>query len=121
MKLYLKGHNERYPVEQLQKELLQMIDDPAFQLALGVFGQLRQAKKFKDIRVFHRILCHLNLMTFGGKPIYFVLIRTECQSLIERTVTLPFEFTQTAIVFDGCKFVKVALVHIFNPHELQIV
>ena len=58
----LTAHEGKASTE-FQKELLEMVDDAAFQLTLGVFGKLRQAEKFQDVGVLDSVLGVFHLLT----------------------------------------------------------
>ena len=68
---------------KLQQELLQMVDDTALQLALGIFRHFLQAKELQYIRVFDRIFRCLNLLSFQRQTVNLILICTKGKALIE--------------------------------------
>ena len=82
--------HERKAGAEFQKELLEMVDDAAFQLTLGVFRELGQAEKFQDVGVFDGVFRIFDLLAFGGQLIDFFLVRAEGQPLIEGAAILPF-------------------------------
>ena len=53
-KAFLSG-NESKACPKLQQELLQMVDQSAFQLCFRKIGLLRNAQKFENIGIFHKI------------------------------------------------------------------
>ena len=82
--------HERKAGTEFQQELLEMVDDAAFQLTLRVFRELWQAEKFQDVGVFDGVFRIFDLLAFGGKLIDFFLVRAEGQPLIEGAAVLPF-------------------------------
>ena len=76
---------------KLQKELLQVVDDSAFQFAFRVFRKFFQSPKLNDIRAFHRVFRHLDFLPFKSQPVNLIFICAEGKAFVKGTVILAFQ------------------------------
>ena len=101
--------------------MLQFINDALLQIRLRIAALLGHSQELQDVWIFHDVLGTFhNHALFGYLGDSFLFTR-KCQALIESSVELSLQLTQTPSLVCSLIFIEFAFLVICDAHEEQIV
>ena len=106
---------------QLQQKMLDLADDGALQVGLGIPGLFGQAQKLQHQRLFEQVLGPADDFPLLGQLANAVFVAAQGQTLVQAAVKLALEFPHGPVLAGGFDFVEVAFVGLLDAQQKNIV